>query len=281
MNNNITWEVIFSDFVWHNISTYALYFSVFVLAGIVLSILYIRFLWKKKVFERTPKYYNWAVKLYIPFLFVIFMYFSFQLAFLVGTKKVLHKETERIVEEVYEITVSKFFETPKDRELFIKNLQEFSKTLQNKSDSFDIKMEEWVNQNHDSTREKSENKLTSFLLKKYKVKLYTIALYNLLRISNNKTGLKKMSYNEIEESIKVFNSLDTEQIEKSIKQEFNSFVIKKIDSEMHKLIQGSLFVFFIMILLPVLDWWIYRWWMRREIKRIENQQKIDIKNELG
>jgi len=270
MNYKVTWKAIFLDFLLPNASTYILYISLFVIAGIVLSILYIRFLWKKKIFERTPKYYNWAVKLYIPFLFIIFMYFSIQVGLLFGTKKVLHRETERIVEEVYEFTVSKFFETPKDRELFVETLKELSKTLQNKSDSIEIKIADWVNQNHDSTNDKSKNKLTNMLVKKYKVKLYTLALYGLFKASNNQTGLKDMSYKEVDELIKELHSIKTEQIENFIKQEFNGFVCKKIDSQIHNLVLGSFLVFISFILLPILDWKIYRWWMNKKVKGVES-----------
>lgn len=266
MNHKLDWKAIFSDFVWPNLSTFILYISMFMLIGIALSIIYIIFLWKKKVFVRKPKYYNWAVKLYIPFLFIVFIYFSFQVSILFSAQKIIHRETEKIVDELYESTVSHYFESPKDLELFIGNLKLLSKTLQDKSESIDSKIENWITRNHAKTDIKNgiKNRLALYLYKKYKVELYTLAFYGLIKTTNGQIGFGEMSVEDIDVFIKLLNTIDSEQIEDSIKKEFNGFVFKIVDSQIHNLILGSLLIFILLIIFPVFEWWIYRWWMRRK-----------------
>jgi hypothetical protein len=267
MNYNIDWKAVFYEIVWPNLTTFVFYLTIFLLFGIALSIAYVLYLWKKKVFVRKPKYYNRAVKLYIPFLFIVFIYFSFQIALLVSTKKIIHKETEKVVNELYEFTVSHYFDSPEDMELFILNLKVYSKILQDKSDSIDSKIEELITRNHANSRIKNEikNRLALYLYKKYKIKLYSLAYYGLIRATNSEIGIGEMSIEDIDEIIKLLNTIDAEKIEKSIKQEFKGFVCKTVDSQIHKLIIVSLLVFIFIILLPVFDWMIYRWWMRRKV----------------
>ena len=95
--SKLDWEMIFEEIILPHFSTLLIYILSFCTVGLVLSLIYIMILKKNKVFIRQHKYYNWLVKLYIPALVVLFLYFSLNFALIFTVKNIAKKEESKVV----------------------------------------------------------------------------------------------------------------------------------------------------------------------------------------
>jgi hypothetical protein len=270
--NQVNWKEIITEIVLPHIGTITLYIVLFCILGFILSIVYNLVLWKKNIFIRQHKYYNWLVKLYIPALVFVFLYFSVQFAFIFGAKKIIKNEEAIVVSELYEVSVSQFLKTPQERKNFILKLQESSAGFKKLGNDISQGVNTYVSQNNSGYNiiDNSKNKLTGYVIKEYEANLYTAILFGLLKATGSTIGkeeLKDMSYSEVNLLVNQLNTLDPKEIETSIKAKLTEFVDKIISSQINGFAKTTLFIFLLIIFIPVLECLIYRWWLKRKINK--------------
>jgi hypothetical protein len=269
--NQVNWKEIITEIVLPHLGTLTLYIVLFCILGFITSIFYNLILWKKNIFVRHNKYYNWFVKLYIPGLVFVFLYFSVQFAFIYGAKKIIKDEEAIVVSELYDVSTSQFFKSPQEREDFILKLQQSSASLQKLGNQISQEVDTYVAQNNTGYNiiDNTKNKLTHYVIKEYETNLYSAVLYGMLKASGSlteKEQIENMSYNEVNLLIKKLNTVDPKDIETSVKAKLTEFIDKIISSQINGFAKTTLFIFLLIIFLPILEYLIYRWWINRKEK---------------
>ena len=175
------WEIT-KDYILPSTGTLIWNIVLFFVISIIVSIAYSILLHKKKVFKRIPRYYNWAVKLYIPLLFVGIIYVFFQISILRGFYKILDNNRTVIVKSIYNESVSHIFESNVEKNEFINEVQNIAKDTQDGAKAFSLQLQEQVD-SYDSGNNyinKGKDKLAGYLLDTYSEDIYTLVVYGML-----------------------------------------------------------------------------------------------------
>ena len=115
---HIVWD-IFREFVLPHSGTLILNVVLFGVLGVVVSIIYAVILYKKGVFRRKPKYYNWSVKLYYPLLIGGIIFFFGQVGFVRGVYKIIDNEKDVVVTGIYNASLQAVFESEESKDAFV------------------------------------------------------------------------------------------------------------------------------------------------------------------
>ncbi len=265
--NEINWKEIFSEIVLPHLGTLALYIVIFCVVGFVLGLIYTIILWRKNVFIRQQKYYNWFAKLYVPALIFVFLYFAVHFAFIYGAKSIIKDEQSKVVDEIYESSIKLAFENPKDRKSFIQKLQLGNAGFQKLGKEIAYDAIKQVSENNTGIGfiDSGKNKLTGFIINKYQTNLYAATLYGLNIAAGSQMKTSKMTLNEVNNLVNVLNTLEPAKIETSVKTKLTEMVDKIITSQINGFAKTTLFIFLLLIFIPVLEWLIYNWYMKRKL----------------
>jgi hypothetical protein len=266
--NQINWKDIITEIVLPHLGTLTLYIVIFCVIGFILGVIYNIVLWQKNIFIRQHKYYNWLVKLYIPALLFTFLYFSVYFAFIFGAKSIIKDEESRIVNEIYETSVSQVFNSPQERKDFIVKLQKESAGIQKMSSDISKEVNTYVSQNNTGINlvDTSKNKLTNYIINKYQANLYSATLYGLIVASGSKIEVKDMTYNEVNTLVNALSTLEPKKIESSVKDKLTELVDKIITSQINGFAKSTLLLFILIILIPIIEYFIYKWWINKQNK---------------
>ena len=175
------WEIT-KDYIFPSIGTLIWNIVLFFIISIIVSIMYTIILSKKKVLKRVPRYYNWAVKLYVPLLFAGIIYIFFQIAMVRGFYKILDNNRPVIVERIYNESVSHIFESNAHKNEFINEVQEIAKETQDDAKEFSLKLQGKVDSydSGSSIIDKGKDKLAGYILDTYSEDIYTLVVYGML-----------------------------------------------------------------------------------------------------
>jgi hypothetical protein len=269
--SEINWKDIISEIVLPHLGTLALYIVMFCVVGFILGLIYTILLWKKNIFVRQQKYYNWFAKLYIPALIFVFLYFAVHFAFIYGAKSIIKDEQSKVVNEIYETSVKIAFENPEARKEFIHKLQSSSIGIQKlgKEISEDVIKEVSENNSGISFVDSGKNKLTSFVVNKYKTNLYAATVYGLNAAAGSQFKTDKMTLEEVTNLVNILNTLEPAKIETSVKTKLTEMVDKIVTSQINGFAKTTLLIFLLLIFIPVLEWLIYNWYMKRKVVTIK------------
>jgi ABC-type amino acid transport system permease subunit len=101
--DSIVWSEVWEfskQFILPNIGWFLFWTVLFIILGLILGIIFNRILYKKNIFTRDRKYYNWIAKLWIPYFMVVFLYFFAMIGLLYGGKSVLKSENKNITANI-------------------------------------------------------------------------------------------------------------------------------------------------------------------------------------
>lgn len=272
--NEINWKEIISEIVLPHLGTLALYIVLFCIIGFVLGLIYIILLWRKNVFIRQQKYYNWIAKLYVPALIFVFLYFAVHFAFIYGAKSIIKDEQSKVVNEIYESSIKLAFENPEELKAFIKKLQFGNAEFQKLGKEISADAIKQVSENNTGIGfiDSGKNKLTNFIVNKYQTNLYAATLYGLNVAAGSQIKTSEMTLEEVNKLINVLNTLEPAKIETSVKTKLNEMVDKIITLQINGFAKTTLFIFLLLIFIPVLEWVIYNWYMKRKVATLEIQK---------
>lgn len=268
--NDINWNEIITEIVLPHLGTLTLYIVGFCVIGFVSGLIYTILLWKKNIFVRKQKYYNWFVKLYVPALISVFLYFAVNFAFIYGAKSIIKDEESKVVNEIYETSIKLAFENPEERKLFIQKLQNESDQFQKLGKEISADVIKQVSENNSGIGfiDSGKNKLTSFIVNKYQTNLYAATLYGLNVAAGSQMKTSGIALEEVNTLVNVLNTLEPTKIETSVKAKLTEMVDKIITSQINGFAKTTLYIFMLLIFIPVLEWLIYSWYMKRKVQKL-------------
>lgn len=266
---NIKWSEIWSiikDTVLPHLGTLIFNSILFLFIGFILSIVYIFFLRKKKIFKRIPKYYNWAVKLYIPILIVGFLFVFGHIGFITGTYKVIDKENKRIVSSIYHNILKLSFESEESKNEFIIELQQSAIEVKDGSTALGASLKATATAYNTgyAVIDNNKNKLTDFLIDKYGDEIYKITIYGMLQAAGAKAHIninKAFSYQEFSAAMNVLLDIGHKDIEQGIKDKLTIWLDALLYHQYKSLIVSQLILLLIIIGLPLIEFFIYKKWI--------------------
>ncbi|WP_324027670.1 hypothetical protein QSV08_06905 [Maribacter sp. BPC-D8] len=267
--DKIDWGVIWSvikDIVlphsWTLISTTI----IFLIVGLIISVVYIVILNKKKVLKRKPKYYNWAVKLYIPTLIFGFLFVFGYAGFITGTYKVINKENETIVSSIYNNVLQLSFESEKSKNDFIVELQESAIEVKSGSNALVESLKKTTTEYNSgySVIDDNKNKLATFLIDTHGDAIYKIAVYGMLNAAGAKAHVdinESLSYDEFSAGMDLLLDIGYKDIELAVKDKLMIWFDSLLYSQYKSLILSQLILLLIIISLPLIEFFIYKKWI--------------------
>ncbi|WP_299441960.1 hypothetical protein [uncultured Aquimarina sp.] len=265
---NIDWGFIWSilrDIILPNSGTLILNIIIFLFLGFVIAIIYCIVLWRKGIFKRAPKYYNWAVKLYIPLLIVGILYIFGQWGFIRGIYKILDNEKTMIVEGIYNGSVQQIFESEEAKNKFVLSAQMLA--IKAKSDSQDYAIFFKKNlKNYDtgsSFLNKTKNKLAKFIVNNYSDDLYKLTMYALIT-SAGKGHIdfsEALPYDEFNAAMDLLLEVGYQDIEKVVLDKLSQWFSIGITAQYNGIVKSLLILLFLILIVPLLEYFIYKKWI--------------------
>ncbi|WP_316801778.1 hypothetical protein [Pedobacter nototheniae] len=264
------WWQIIKETILPHLGTTFLYLTIFISIGFLLGVIYGLILWRFKILKRVPKYYNWAVKLYVVGGIAVFIYFSIHLGLMFAAKSIIKKEEPRIVSAIYEEMATQNFDSPEKRKIFIQKIQESVVEVKKGSKDVTISLNKYVASQNTGFNvvDKGKNRLANYIFTKYQNDIYSASVYAMLLLaSRGAFNVKDMSYEEFNTLIATLNTMDSRDIEKSIKSKLTEKVDEIISDQMNGMIKGTFYLLIIILLIPVLEFYIYIFWMKNKIRK--------------
>lgn len=246
--------------------------------GFILALVYVIILYRKGIFKRIPRYYNWAVKLYIPLLFLGILYVFGQFGVIRGVYKILDSERQIIVAGIYKETVEHFFESEQQKDAFIKNIQQ--RAVESKQGS-----EYLVAIVHDYTKEyttgytfidDAKNKVSKYLINKYGNDIYKLLLYSMLNASGKGAHVdisESIPYKDFSIAMDFLLEVGYQDIETVILQKLDEWCADLLSSQYSGMLKSTLILLILIMAIPVLDYVINKKW-------IEPKYRKGLKNDM-
>lgn len=260
------WEIT-KHYILPNVGTIIINVILFFLLTLIIAISYISILSRKKVFKRTPKYYNWAVKLYIPLLLIGIIYTGIQFGVIRGTYKILDNNRLSIVNNIYNTTAHQFFANEKEKQSFIQVISQLASKSQQSSkllsQSFAKKMKQihTGNTNVDNVK----NNLTNYLINNYGDEIYSLSMYGLILAALPHADLtESLPYEEFREAIKVLLATDVKYIEASITKTLDQWCHELLVSKYWVMIILTIILLLTIMAIPLIEFFIYKKWIEKK-----------------
>ncbi|GEN75589.1 hypothetical protein [Chryseobacterium hagamense] len=275
--HNLDWDGMYSAvlYIIRNYPlTILLYCLVCFVAGLLISLMLTLIMRKYNAFYRTPKYYNWLVKLYIPAIFIINGLVSLQLGLFWGSYEALKKDSFSISSQIYSSGVGAVFKDQKAKAEFIGGVRTVVSEISRNNENTKIKITDLVRA-YDTKYgiiNQPKNRMASWLMDQYGDRINTMVVYGILNSIPNVEVTGDLSYREFDKITKQLLVLDPDDIEKSIVEKIRNFYLMILKSQFKTLAGSLMMLWFILMLIPWLEFWIYTYVTKRITKR-NNQIK--------
>lgn len=265
---NIDWDFIWSilrDIVLPNSGTLIFNIIIFLFLGFIIGIIYCIVLWRKGIFKRAPKYYNWAVKLYIPLLIVGILYVFGQWGFIRGIYKILDNEKTMIVKGIYNGSVQQIFESEDAKNKFVLSAQMLAIKAKSDSQDYAVFFKKHL-KNYDtgsSFLNKTKNKLAKFIVNNYSDDLYKLTMYALIT-SAGKGHIdfsEALPYEEFNAAMDLLLEVGYQDIEKVVLEKLSQWFSMGITAQYHGMVKSLLILLFLILIVPLLEYFIYKKWV--------------------
>lgn len=278
MMENIDWETIYS-IVLYVIKNYPgkiiLCSTIFLVIGVLVSFILIFSLRKYKVFSRQQKYYNWLVKLYIPSIFIITIIFSLKLGLFCGFYNALKKDSYYISEQVYNSSSQYIFKDDKSKTEFISDLKAIVSELSRNNKNVKIQIVDIAKSYNTKYKvvDTPKDWLASIFANRYGDRIHTLVLYGILNSIPDANITKDLSYQEFDTLTDQLLRLNPDDVEKSMVEKIQNLFLMVLKSQFKTIVKGILLIWVLLMLIPLIEFWIYRYVMKRKMK----SQQLTIK----
>ncbi|MFZ4931710.1 hypothetical protein [Chryseobacterium sp. Mn2064] len=266
---NIDWKTIYSAVVYvakHYPLMIILYILLCVILGMGVSVILAFIFRKYKVTSREQKYYNWAVKLYLPTLFIINIIFSFKIGLFWGCYEALKKDSYNLSSQVYHAGSSLIFENDHSKKEFIGDLKSIVTELSRNNQNIKVQVKDIVKV-YDTKYEaldEPKNWLVSLFAEKYGDKIHTLIVYGILNSVPHINISESISYREFDKITNQLVMLDSHDIEHSLVQKIQNLFLIVLKSQFKPIIRGILMIWGLLMLIPWLELSIYKFVMKRK-----------------
>lgn len=257
------WNII-KLYVFPETGTLVLNSILFFVFAVIVAIVYNIILYRKKIFKRIPRYYNWIVKLYIPFLFVGIVYIFLQFGLVWSAYKVIDDKRPLIVEGIYNVTLLQFFESNAKKEQFIEGVQTFAKTSQEGSKTLSVLLKAYSHEQHSGNDmvDHTKNKLVDYFIDTYGDDIYTLAAYGLINKVAPHVNLEdNLSYDDFHGAMSFLLEADHKTLEKSVVDALDSWCDNLITAQFKKIFIIIIVVLLIIMFIPFIEYFIYKKWV--------------------
>ncbi|WP_337966716.1 hypothetical protein [uncultured Flavobacterium sp.] len=255
------WEIT-KEYVLPNIGWFIFWIVLFVIIGLILGIVFNVFLYRKNIFFRDRKYYNWFAKLWIPYLMIVFLYFSSMIGLFYGVHSVLRSENKSITSNIYSRTIGSTFSSEKEKKEFLHSLQTLSNSSEDVSKSMTQALAIYIKQNNSgyASVDNFKNSSTSYLLKKYESEVYSACVYGFMKVVDDKANMKNVKdidYTQFKSLLQKLDKIEPQRIENSIQSEIGRKLQAILDYIFKEILKHELFFFFLFLLIPFVEYFIY------------------------
>lgn len=255
------WEIT-KEYVLPNIGWFIFWIVLFVIIGLILGIVFNVFLYRKNIFFRDRKYYNWFAKLWIPYFMVVFLYFSSMIGLFYGVHSVLRSENKSITSNIYSRTIGSTFSSEKEKKEFLHSLQTLSNSSEDVSKSMTQALAIYIKQNNSgyASVDNFKNSSTSYLLKKYESEVYSACVYGFMKVVDDQANMKNVKdidYTQFKSLLQKLDKIEPQRIENSIQSEMGRKLQAILDYIFKEILKHELFFFFLFLLIPFVEYFIY------------------------
>lgn len=264
LNWNDLWHVIKDIIIPH---TFTIVFKIigYGILGLLLSIALVVFLGRKNVYKRIPKYYNWAVKLYIPLIIIGFLYVFGMIGFFKGVNKVVNKERPAIVNGIYDETMQLCFSSKEKKDSFFNGIQSLSIEAETTLENSVNDLKEYV-ETHNTGYEvldNGKNGISNLLIDNYGNDLFKLGLYGIIDAANEQVRVTDhLEYKTFSKSADFLMNVNHEEIESAIKKRIDNWVGEQIDNQFSRIVYGFLLLILIIMVVPLIEFFIYVKWIK-------------------
>ena len=255
------WEIT-KEYVLPNIGWFIFWIVLFIIIGLILGIVFNVFLYRKNIFFRDRKYYNWFAKLWIPYFMIVFLYFSSMIGLFYGVHSVLRSENKSITSNIYSRTIGSTFSSEKEKKEFLHSLQTLSKSSEDVSKSMTQALAIYIKQNNSgyASVDNFKNSSTSYLLKKYESEVYSACVYGFMKVVDDQANMKNVKdidYTQFKSLLQKLDQIEPQRIENSIQSEMGRKLQAILDYIFKEILKHELFFFFLFLLIPFVEYFIY------------------------
>lgn len=245
-----------------NMGWFIFWTVLFIITGLIISIVLNVYLYRKNIFTRDKKYYNWIAKLWIPYIIVVFLYFFGMLGLFYGGHSILSKENKSMTASIYAKTVGSTFSSEKDKKAFLSTLQQLSNSSEDVSKSLTKTLGLYITKNNTglSSVDNFKNSSSTYLLHKYESEVYSAIMYGFMKVVDDKadiTSFKKIKYAELKLLLKKLDKIEPKRIEESIQLEMSHKLQTILDYIYKGIMKHELLFLALFLIIPFIEYFIY------------------------
>ena len=242
-----------------------------VLIGLLVSIVLIVAYWKSGIFQRpVNKWYNLGVKLYIPYLLVVCVTIGAQCGFYRAVYRGLLAVNDAVVSSLYERALGPALGSPAARQAFLTSVQESARGGQNFGQAITGAIKGALHgrvAQSGSLSDRAAMKVADVFIDRYENDIASAVLYGIYlkagdHLRLHSTG-EPMEYHEFKEGADYLLDLDLTKVESAIQGNLGMLTHGLIESQYKGMMKSTLIIGALLVLLPVVEWGVYRWVMRR------------------
>lgn len=255
------WEIS-KQYILPNIGWFIFWLVLFIILGLILGIVFNVFLYRKNIFFRDKKYYNWFAKLWIPYFIIVFIYFFSMIGLFYGVHSVLKSENKSITANIYSKTIGTTFSSEKEKKDFLHTLQTLSKSSEDVSKSMTEALAIYIKQNNSgfASVDNFKNSSTSYLLKKYESEVYSACVYGFMKVVDDKANMKNVKdidYTQFKTLLQKLDQIEPQRIELSIQSEIGRKLQAVLDYIFKEILKHELLFFLLFLIIPFVEYFIY------------------------
>jgi hypothetical protein len=251
--------------------------------GIAVSIFLIVLFWKRGIFKRPAnKYYNWTVKLYIPLLLVVGFIFFGKAGVIRFAHQYLTKQNQEAVNVIYDKTFGSLLGSADDPKSLIRYAETIGKTVKTVDEGMN-NLGSYVMMNSKLDSNYVENTISAYMIQRmWKEKGRDIVIggaYYLFMMVLEKAHIpgepeKNLTIEEFKYGIEKLKELDAHKAEAGLKQTIGGKTQSYIDSKMNGMFYMNLFFWLILILVPILEYVLYKKYFEPRLIASQNQSNL-------
>ncbi|MBF4518210.1 hypothetical protein IRZ71_17740 [Flavobacterium sp. ANB] len=284
--DTINWQEVW-EFSKHiilpNLGWFIFWTILFILLGLIISIVLNVYLYRKNFFTRDRTYYNWIAKLWIPYIIIVCIYFFGMLGLFYGGHSILSKENKSITANIYTKTVGSTFSSEKDKKAFLQTLQQLSNSSEDVSKSLTKTLGLYIEKNNTglSSVDNFKNSSSTYLLKKYESEVYAATMYGFMKVIDDKADIasfKKIKYTELKSLLTKLDKIEPKRIEESIQLEMGHKLQAILDYIYKGIMKHELLFFVLFLIIPFIEYFIYWKFLKKKVVPVVNETSANQKN---
>ena len=255
-----------------------------VLIGLVVGVVLTVLFWKLGIFRRpVNKWYHRLVKLWIPYLLIVCVSLAAQIGFYRSVYKELITVNDAVAGALYERAVGPALGSPAARQAFLTTLQSAAKSGQNMGQVITGFIKEALHKkvaDKGGITDRAAVAVADWFIDKYENDIASAVCYGIYlkaggHLQLHSTG-QPMDYHEFKEGADHLLSLDLSKVELAVQGNLGALTHGLIEKHYKGALKGALILGGVLVLLPVLEWGLYSWLMRRRSKDVRTADPVPV-----